>query len=238
MEENTKQKNLENNTLSIVDEPISKDKINDINSINKNNEILPIKKIKSFKSAEEYYSINYPDFKLYKIKGILFCKIGTLLSFNFDKNNNFIPKMSIGPHWYMTLLLNILIILVGSTLYILIITNLHYLYRIGYLFFYIIVIIFLNRAALIHPGLAMNKSPDINNYSFCDKCKIYFNPNEKVEHCNFCKVCIKNMDHHCVWVGKCVGENNVKSFYQMIIVVGIFYIYIIICIIIFNVRKN
>ena len=95
-----------------------------------------------------------------------------------------------------------------------------------------------DRAALIHPGIAMNKIPDYNNYSFCHICKIYYNPDEKVGHCSLCKVCIKNLDHHCVWVGKCVGKNNLKSFYEMIVAFGIFYLYIIICVIIFAFRKD
>ena len=71
MEENTNEKNTENNTLSIIDDSISKDKIISNNKIN-NNEIIPIKQFKEikFNSAEDYYSQNYPEFKLFKIWGI------------------------------------------------------------------------------------------------------------------------------------------------------------------------
>lgn len=32
-------------------------------------------------------------------------------------------------------------------------------------------------------------------------------------HCDDCGLCIEELDHHCVWVGKCVGRYNLKLFY-------------------------
>ena len=240
MKKQALQSNTENNTLSIIDNPITQDKIITNNKINNNNENIPIKELRNtnIKSPEDYYSLYYPEYKLIKICGFLFCKIGNIIAFNFDKNNNFTPKLSIGPHWYMTLILNLIIISLGSTLYVLIIKNMYFLFSIGFIILFFIAIIMVDRAALIHPGIAMNKISDYNNYSFCNICKIYYNPDEKVGHCSLCKVCIKNLDHHCVWVGKCVGKNNLKSFYEMIVAFAIFYLYIIICVIIFAFRKD
>ena len=227
--------NNENNTLSIIDEPNSKDKITTTNNtLKNNNEIIPIKNFKKIKTAQEYYSLNYPEFKLYKICGILFCKMGNIITFNFDKNNNFIPKLSIGPHWYFTLTLNFLITSLVFTLYNFIIKKLHILFHLAFIILYFLVIFFLNRTALINPGIEINKIQDDIHYKFCQFCKIYYNPDEKVYHCRLCNVCIKRLDHHCVWIGKCVGKFNICSFYEMIIVVAILYLYIIICVIIFN----
>ena len=237
MEENTMKKSNENNTLSIVDDINSKDKINSGNIFN-NIENVPIKNNDIIKSAEEYYSLNYPEFQLFKIKGILFCKIGRLITFNFDKKNKFFPKMSIGPHWFMTLFLNLLIISLGTILYIFIIKEIYLWLSYGFFFFFIILIFLLDRTAILNPEFVINKNVDKNNYLYCDKCKIYYNPKDKVQHCNLCKVCIKNLDHHCVWVGKCVGKNNIKSFYEMIIAVALFYIYIIVCVIFYTVKSN
>ena len=238
METNINQNNMENNTLSIIDSPLSKDKIIINDKVN-NNENIPIKQLTiiNFKTPEEYYSQNYPEFKLFKINGFLFCKIGNLISFNFDKNNNFTPKLSIGPNWYMTLFLNILITVLGSTMYICIIKRIHFLYRIGMIIICFILIILVNRAALIHPEIVLNKEPDSHNCSFCNICKVYYNPGDKVEHCSLCKVCIKKCDHHCVWIGKCVGKNNFRAFIEMILGVLMTYIYLIICILIFVFKK-
>ena len=240
MKENQIPKNIENNNLSLVEDINSQDKI-ESNNIMKNHEIIPIKPLKNantIKSAEEYFSLIYPEYKLFKCYGILFCKIGNLITFNFNKNNNFIPKFSIGPHWYMTIILNLIITSLGSTLFIFIIKKLNFLFHIVFFIFYLIVIFCVNRTALLNPEIALNKLSNIDNYCFCNKCKIYYNPNEKVQHCDFCKVCIKNLDHHCVWIGKCVGKNNLASFYGMVFSVGLLYIFIIICLIIYNMKKK
>jgi palmitoyltransferase len=228
----------ENNTLSIIDDPNTKYAITKVNNALNNNEMIPIKNIKEIRTAEEYYSLYYPEFKLFKIYGILFCKMGNLITFNFDKNNNFTPKLSIGPHWYLTLFLNLLITFLGSILFYHVIKSLYYLFHYGFFILYFCVLFCLNRTAIIHPGNELNKNADINKYKYCQKCKIYYNPDEKVYHCSFCKVCIQRLDHHCVWIGKCVGKNNVWQFYEMVVVVAIFYIYLIICFIIFSFEKK
>ena len=48
-----------------------------------------------------------------------------------------------------------------------------------------------------------------------------------VEHCNMCGICVENIDHNCIWVGKCVGKNNKFSFDAMLFSIGLFYAYII-----------
>ncbi len=229
----------DNNTLSIIDEPNSKEKMaTTSNNILNNNENIPIKKHITIKTAEEYYSLYYPKFKLFKIYGFLFCKMGNLITFKFDDNNNFFPKFSIGPHWYLTLSLNLLIISFGYILFYFIIKSLHWLFYYGFFLLHLCVLFFFNRAALIHPGNELNKNMDIHKYKYCDICKIYYNPDEKVYHCNFCKVCITKLDHHCVWIGKCVGKNNFCPFIQMIVAVSIFYLYLIICVIISYTKKK
>jgi len=31
-------------------------------------------------------------------------------------------------------------------------------------------------------------------------------------HCEFCQVCVEGFDHHCPWMGKCIGRNNMCAF--------------------------
>ncbi|CAK9079060.1 Putative ZDHHC-type palmitoyltransferase 2 (Zinc finger DHHC domain-containing protein 2) [Durusdinium trenchii] len=33
-----------------------------------------------------------------------------------------------------------------------------------------------------------------------------------VLHCDYCHVCIQGWDHHCPWMNKCIGENNLLFF--------------------------
>lgn len=37
-------------------------------------------------------------------------------------------------------------------------------------------------------------------------------------HCDFCQVCIEGFDHHCPWMGKCIGKSNLCAFYTFICV--------------------
>eukprot|EP00397_Hematodinium_sp_SG-2012_P030197 GEMP01031964.1.p1 GENE.GEMP01031964.1~~GEMP01031964.1.p1 ORF type:complete len:314 (+),score=49.96 GEMP01031964.1:31-972(+) len=45
---------------------------------------------------------------------------------------------------------------------------------------------------------------------FCDKCKM--DQPLRTKHCHDCGWCIRTHDHHCPWLGNCVGENNRASF--------------------------
>lgn len=54
-----------------------------------------------------------------------------------------------------------------------------------------------------------------NKYTVCEKCDYLIRP-ERAHHCKSCKKCVLKMDHHCPWVGTCVGEKNLKYFFLFI----------------------
>lgn len=35
-------------------------------------------------------------------------------------------------------------------------------------------------------------------------------------HCEYCDVCCEDLDHHCPWVGKCIGKYNQCSFFCLV----------------------
>ena len=55
--------------------------------------------------------------------------------------------------------------------------------------------------------------------SFCKTCKITRPP--RTFHCSRCDACIEVHDHHCPWVGTCVGKRNHKYFTSFITYVSI-----------------
>eukprot|EP00397_Hematodinium_sp_SG-2012_P027502 GEMP01028901.1.p1 GENE.GEMP01028901.1~~GEMP01028901.1.p1 ORF type:complete len:344 (-),score=40.10 GEMP01028901.1:1128-2159(-) len=39
----------------------------------------------------------------------------------------------------------------------------------------------------------------------------------RAKHCHDCHRCVRTHDHHCIWLGSCVGENNRRWFYLFLV---------------------
>ena len=56
----------------------------------------------------------------------------------------------------------------------------------------------------------MKENQNLNNY--CYFCLININTNSGIKHCYQCKKCIKDQDHHCLWVNNCISQRNHSTF--------------------------
>ena len=65
-----------------------------------------------------------------------------------------------------------------------------------------------------------------DEYYYCEQCHLYNYIYNSINHCNKCGICIEGQEHHCVWIGKCVGKNNIFCFYLFIFstIFSLFYI--------------
>ena len=84
-----------------------------------------------------------------------------------------------------------------------------------YLFYTITYILLM----LLNPGIPTNKNNiDLDvlkrKYYQCTLCNsIVFKNNEYITyHCQYCNICVEKFDHHCSFVGKCIGKNNITIF--------------------------
>ena len=77
------------------------------------------------------------------------------------------------------------------------------------------------------------------NYTFCYTCFIFRPP--RTSHCAACDNCVERFDHHCIWLGTCVGKRNYKFFFLFVSTLNLtalFHIAYSIYLIVFQCKDN
>jgi hypothetical protein len=57
-------------------------------------------------------------------------------------------------------------------------------------------------------------SGHIQKINFCYSCYLFRPP--RTSHCAICDNCVERFDHHCIWLGTCIGKKNYKYFYILL----------------------
>ena len=151
-------------------------------------------------------------------------------------NNKFICNNNIivGKKYYHMLLSSILIsipTLLFASIMFKINTSSSITLSIIIIILYIPIIFFLFMGGCSDPGLVernneyafydnrksvikMNIKGHMINLNYCYTC-FHFRP-PRTSHCAECDNCVENFDHHCLWMGTCVGKRNYKYFYYLV----------------------
>jgi len=67
--------------------------------------------------------------------------------------------------------------------------------------------------------------------TICTKCHVFKSRLKNVVHCHDCGICVYGYDHHCPWMGKCIGGRTQRAFYSFLFFVFTLLIYVMIAVI-------
>ena len=155
-------------------------------------------------------------------------KKGNVFCFVYINNN---PLFVIGPQFYYP----IIIMLFNNSIFLLFIKFIYIRIKQCFLLvsFSLLIIVDITQlyTVFINPGLPKKvwflsneiiniiikdekvyKEFNTKNYKICRKCNLLIYKCLKIIHCDICNVCCEYYDHHCPWIGKCIGKNNYLSF--------------------------
>ena len=155
-------------------------------------------------------------------------KKGNVICFVYINNN---PLFVIGPQFYYPIIL----VLLNNSIFLLFIKFIYI--RIKHFLiiasFSLLIIVDITQiyTVFINPGIPKKvwflsdeiiniiikdeniyKEFNLKDYKICRKCNLLIYKCLKIIHCDICNVCCEYYDHHCPWIGKCIGRNNYLSF--------------------------
>lgn len=89
------------------------------------------------------------------------------------------------------------------------------------------------------PILKQNTNGHMLNINYCYTCSLFRPP--RTSHCAECDNCVERFDHHCLWLGTCIGRRNYKFFYSLLLLLnlsGLFHIFYSIYLIVYQAKNS
>ena len=254
------EKNMENIELKDTKE---NNQINDfeMQNLNRYFQIIDLKKLESYENliteeinnSDTLFGNNY--FKYFMKNKLLTeskCfkenpkKLGNLYVYLFIKNQ---PLFTIGTKKLsLVIIYQIFLNLSFILIHLGIIQNVFSYMRFMLSLFYSLNLLNHMYIFLINPGIPSPekfskkviktiKKEDRKYFEVCEICNIITDYKDEVRHCNECNICIKKIDHHCSWTGKCIAKNNYLAFHLFTFSLLLYYVWYAIIIVVWCIIK-
>ena len=206
-----------------------KDYSNNLNEINNNKDVIYLNNDSNISDLSK--------FKSSKLFGITFYYIGNLYAFNIFNNYS-------EPSFCVDTLINYNIIVYFIDFFLALLGN-YYTYgkvkkwkQIIFNILLIITFIIYNILILLNPGIVIYSKKVDQHSLYCSICNIYYLPEDNIEHCSECNVCVKDIDHHCPVLRKCITKKNFILFVLLIVSIVILYSFCLVNLILFIKEYN